>query len=468
MTVVIDVRYPFGYVHATPWGTHVNEGAVEWPLSPWRLLRALVATWRTCYPQLADDLVVPMLSALAAPPAVRVAPRTEASVRTYLPSEDHRRGMSGDTDLVVDAFVAVAPGAGLTYRWDIDFHVTERRALSELVEALAYLGRAESVCTASASFDDPGGDWQEPRPDTDGVGVRTMVAVVPLDLDDLCVSIRTMRSGGRLHPPGARWVRYEIRGPITGGAPPKRSSTAAYAEAARFVLRGKAPVSVRQAVLVADVMRCAAMSKYGKLYEGGTSEILAGKDEAGTKLLGHRHAHWLPLDLDGDRLLDTLLVWAPAGLSAHDVASLVEIRRLNFHGGDNVGSARSMAVGFEASGELNELDLGAVVGPATSWRSVTPFLPQRHRHPRREPFDAFMVDCVGRELAARNVTERFWLEADRATSWGAFRRYRRAEPLANARPGHGFTIHFEEPVVGPLCLGQLSHFGMGRFEPCQT
>ena len=29
--------------HATPWDAHVNEGRVEWPPSPWRLLRALVA-----------------------------------------------------------------------------------------------------------------------------------------------------------------------------------------------------------------------------------------------------------------------------------------------------------------------------------------------------------------------------------------------------------------------------------------
>lgn len=468
MTVVVDVRYPFGYVHATPWGSHVNQGAVEWPLSPWRLLRALVATWRTRCPDLPDELVVPMLSALIAPPAVKVAPRTEASVRTYFPSEDHRRGIAGGTDLVVDAFVAVTPGAGLAYRWDVDFEVAERTALAALVEALPYLGRAESVCRAASSFDDPGGEWQEPRSDIAGVGVRTLVPVAPLDLDELCVSIRAMRFGGRLHPPGARWVRYTVPGPIGGGSPPARRSAIEPIGAARFALRGRAPVSVRQTVVVADVMRFAAMSKYGRSHDHGASEILAGKDMDGAKLLGHRHAHWLPLDLDGDRLIDTILVWAPGGLSADDVASLVEIRRLNFHDGANVGSAISIAVAFEASGALTELDLGAVVDSARSWRSVTPFLPQRHRHPGRESFDAFLADCVRRELAARSLPRRFSLEPDRETSWGSFRRYRAGERLAKARPGHGFTIHFEEPVTGPLCLGQLSHFGMGRFERCPT
>jgi len=409
-----------------------------------------------------------MLSALAAPPAVKVARRTEASVRTYLPSEEHRRGIAGGTDLVVDAFVAVTPGAGLTYRWDIDFGVAEQEALAALVEALPYLGRAESVCTAAASFDDPGGDWQEPGSDVAGVGVRTLVPVAPLDLDELCVSIRAMRAGGRLHPPGARWVRYDVPGPVAGGTPPSKRLAIAPVQAARFALRGRAPVSLRQTVVVGDRMRSAAMSKYGRSHNHRASEILTGKDFDGAKLVGHRHAHWLPLDLDGDRLIDTVLVWAPGGLGPDDVAALVEIRHLSFDRRSNVGSASSMAVAFEGSGALNELDLGAVVDSARSWRSVTPFLPQRHRHPGRESFDAFMADCVDRELAARGLPRRFSLEPDRETSWGSFRRYRAGELLAKARPGHGFTIHFEEPVPGPLCLGQLSHFGMGRFERCPT
>ena len=42
----LSIRFPAGRFHATPWGRHVNEEAPEWPPSPWRLLRALVATWK--------------------------------------------------------------------------------------------------------------------------------------------------------------------------------------------------------------------------------------------------------------------------------------------------------------------------------------------------------------------------------------------------------------------------------------
>ena len=34
----LRVRFPAGRYHATPWGNHVNEGQIEWPPSPWRVL----------------------------------------------------------------------------------------------------------------------------------------------------------------------------------------------------------------------------------------------------------------------------------------------------------------------------------------------------------------------------------------------------------------------------------------------
>ena len=41
--ITLAFRFFGGRYHATPWGHHVNEGLVEWPPSPWRLLRALLS-----------------------------------------------------------------------------------------------------------------------------------------------------------------------------------------------------------------------------------------------------------------------------------------------------------------------------------------------------------------------------------------------------------------------------------------
>jgi CRISPR-associated protein Csb2 len=43
MPLSITIRFLTGRAHLHPWQTHHSEGRVEWPPSPWRLLRALVA-----------------------------------------------------------------------------------------------------------------------------------------------------------------------------------------------------------------------------------------------------------------------------------------------------------------------------------------------------------------------------------------------------------------------------------------
>ncbi len=79
----ISVSFPSGRFHATPWGRHVNEGAPEWPPSPWRFLRALVATWkRKLDDQLSQADVELLLRALIAPPQLLLPP---ATARTHAP-----------------------------------------------------------------------------------------------------------------------------------------------------------------------------------------------------------------------------------------------------------------------------------------------------------------------------------------------------------------------------------------------
>lgn len=470
MTVIVDVTFPFGYVHATPWGTHVNEGAVEWPPSPWRLLRGLAATWFTRHPELAPEAVVPVLAALATAPAVRAAPRTETSIRSYLPSEADRSGAL-DRDLVIDAFAAVEPGTGVSYRWATDIDLDQQRILDALVADLPYLGRAESVCASSARYEDDDGAWLDPLDDRSGIGTRVLTPSEPLDLDALCTSIRVMRKGGRLVPPGSRWIRYPVDAPVVDRSRPARRRPTATVHAVRFGISATAPLSIRHALAVGETMRRAAMSQFGSLNGGRTSTTFAGKDANGDPLRGrHGHAHWLPADLDGDRLIDTVIAWSPDGFGEAELRALAAIRRLHFkHDRDGTGSVQVVSVGLEAMGQPNALGLREMVGPARTWRSATPFVPQLHHHRDRESFEDYIAKCAARELVARGITASLVsIEPERSTSWGSFRRQRRGEGLRRARSAYGFTLEFAEPIPGPLCLGALSHFGLGRFEACPT
>src|SRR5437588_5734085 len=87
MPVTLKLTFPAGRYHATPWGRHVNEGVPEWPPSPWRLLRALVATWQRKCPDLSEAAVSQVLRQLLPPPLFYLPPARVAHTRHYMPWE---------------------------------------------------------------------------------------------------------------------------------------------------------------------------------------------------------------------------------------------------------------------------------------------------------------------------------------------------------------------------------------------
>src|SRR4051812_1414768 len=114
MSVTLKVSFPAGRYHATPWGRHVNEGVPEWPPSPWRLLRALVATWRRKCPDLSEVAVRRVLEQLVQPPRFRLPPARVAHTRHYMPWE--KKGPT-DRTLVFDTFVVVSRCELLSIGW---------------------------------------------------------------------------------------------------------------------------------------------------------------------------------------------------------------------------------------------------------------------------------------------------------------------------------------------------------------
>src|SRR5690606_31726285 len=129
---VMYVGFTFhgGRYHATVWGSHVNEGTVEWPPSPWRLVRALIATG---YEKLGWSQVPPvgrrLIEKLAAElPSYWLHPEvTTGHTRHYMPEGgvaklDEKKGVwNRSTSLVIDAFVTLPyDEIGLVVGWDVE------------------------------------------------------------------------------------------------------------------------------------------------------------------------------------------------------------------------------------------------------------------------------------------------------------------------------------------------------------
>ena len=148
--ITVELKFPSGMFHATPWGRNVNEGVPEWPPSPYRLVRALYDAWKRKRPEWQDAQVEPLLEALASePPLFSLPPARASHTRSFLSENDRdvtRR------QLVFDAFVALSSESSIIIHWpEAELSDAQKRDLDELFSVMNYLGRSESWVTARLS-----------------------------------------------------------------------------------------------------------------------------------------------------------------------------------------------------------------------------------------------------------------------------------------------------------------------------
>lgn len=454
MTTVVAFELPWGHYHATPWNRSANEGAVEWPPSPWRLLRALYSAWKVHSPGIPEDAVVPVLQALSTPPCYVLPPFTETHTRHYMPGVKYAKGVETDTDKVLDTFVVTSPSSSsLWVEWPCDLNEVQRSVLAELVSGIRYLGRAESIVDASLVDGAGRGERFEPLVEaTNDPTVRVLAPELPLEIDKLIWTTTKVRKERRLVPPATQWLTYrkpEPTRPVRRSVAPKvRSATAV-----RFAIGGAVLPSRYDAVMVGDLLRRACMSR-----RGSPSAVLSGKDADGVILRGlHGHAHYLALA--SQRRIDTAVVWAPGGFSEDDLDSMETLRELwapEYL--DGVTRRRITLVGY---GDIRDI-APELCGLSRAWESTTPYSPVHHH--RGELIDQLSAD-VNRELSMRQLPAATSVELVEGP-WLRYRRYRPGkESIRGSRPAYGLRLHFDEAVTGPLALGQLSHFGLGIFRP---
>ena len=151
--LAIEMRFPAGKYHATPWNRQVNEGAVEWPPSPWRILRALISTWyHKLQAEIDEDTIRRIIEKLSACPLYFLPKASLGHSRHYMPL--YREA----TTMVIDTFAAIDSESRLLIKWpQVALSNGEESVLSMLLDRIGYLGRAESWIEArlvDSSLDD--------------------------------------------------------------------------------------------------------------------------------------------------------------------------------------------------------------------------------------------------------------------------------------------------------------------------
>jgi len=535
------VRFPGGRYHATPWGHHVNEGLIEWPPCPWRLLRALIATGYTKLgwgdaepgvPAVGRRLVESLAGTL---PKYQLPSASGAHSRHYMPVGKLSKGREGTT-LVFDTWANVGDGE-MVIHWDCELGDDARDLFEQMVRNLSYLGRSESWVEAESLEDAeaaavefnayphldghrPGPGWEQisllaaeastsydnwrqqavDRAQQQAVAAAEQAAATkgkkptkaairkarekatspyPSDLLD-CLQTDTAWWKGHQwsQPPGSRRVIYWRRADALQVTPPVRSVRPKAKPVTAMLLAITTPSGnksalphVSRTLPQAELLHQALVSHAGKGEKVNCPE-LTGKDEHGQPLRnGHRHAHILPLDLDGDHHLDHFLIHAPMGLGDRAQQAIRGLRRTWTKGG--VGDLQLALAGQGSCDDLRGLadQLGqgirAVLGPpsgAVRWRSITPFVPPRFE--KRQGRKNDLTSQVAAELASRGMPT---AEVQLPLSSDANRKLRhfvRRRHRGNAPPqdgGYALELKFPVAVHGPITLGYGCHFGLGLY-----
>lgn len=478
MATTLAIRFPLGRYHATPWDRSVNEGATEWPPSPWRLLRALVSTWYTRWPELPAPELDALLDSLGDPPSFRTPSVRPGHSRHYLPDLDHKKGEQGGTDLTLDPFLSVPRSDELLVRWDVGLPADLREVLAKLSELMPYLGRADSICEARLLDGNPEPDETWWRPGATGTHrVRLLCPARPVSRPALEISTVAVRKSRRTLPVGSLQVSYGAQ-----SRPAPQQATGAPApsvEALRFAVTGPAPLQATHGIMLADEMH----------REVGLRLAAAGVDDerrqfllgTGGALSHHRHVHWVPV-AEHDRRgawVQALVVWVPCLLRSDEVAAIIgrSLKLSGKRGGRDHGDGYEfrglpeVRLLVQAAGPIEQV-APELCTPARRWQSLTPYLPVRHR--KKESFGDYLAADISTELRYRDQFKDLPLlgvapvaaDGGLPDRWAReFRRYRLSERMDKARPGLGLRLEFADKVSGPMLLGQLSHFGYGIFTP---
>ena len=520
----LKIRFPGGRYHATPTGHHVNEGIVEWPPSPWRILRALLACGFTTQlwpelPPIARRLFEALSSVL---PEYRLPEAALGHSRHYMPTAVLDKGRE-KTTLVLDTFADVGDGA-LWVRWPIVLGTDEAALLSILASHLGYLGRSESWVLGETVSDEEalparGRAFPHVESERPGRGYEQVSLIAPEQPDvfaswrkrelDAARAALLEAEPGRKAPskaqlkkrelevegsypvdlldgvqwdtvrwkdanwsqaPGSRRILYWRESGALQVAPPPaaRPQRMSGAEALLFALttpsgsRSALP-AIARTVPQADLLHRALVSKAGR-----DCPELSGRDDDGAPLRGHRHAHILPLDLDRDGHLDHMLLFAPGNLGARALAAARTVKRTYMKGG--VGELQVAIAGEGALDDLRRLDgtlgesIGELLGPSTEWVSATPFVPPRYVKQRG---GNTVEGQVSAELAMRGLEN----ASVAVVPWApginhlrhVIRHRRKGAPQPPLDVGFIVRLSFDAPVRGPICIGYGSHFGLGRF-----
>lgn len=502
MRLVLRQLFPLGRFHATPWRVNpFDDPYGEWPPSPWRLSRAVVARWYQWRRETAGTWpkseIESLIRALCGSDYRFYLPeqaRQSVILRQYQPVEfgwnpaakKAAGTKSYGTSLTQDNAWCVPPDEDLFWFIEGDGWTPELvQVLDQCLQRIVYFGRAEAL-TSICRTDEAPISANVTLSESKAAASLTPVLVPCPDATRTDVERVTQDSrAARNIPQGARllYARRPPRPPVR--EVPRRAPTRPDVHLVQFALGWAVAPEKRATVPLATRFRAAVLRNLIRMKTKGATVRwsdapadvrdaiagMTGKDSRGEPLRGPRtHAEFL-LWWDGD-VPTRLFVWRGARPFDQDEQ-------------ESILRAAAQELSWAAAGpdaeawKIKLVPLDAAVAPppgfdrtsATTWRTLTPYVPPRHHLRGGKPRPRESIENqIRRELGLRGVlgAKQVAIEEFRRPTWVAVhvpRRETAARPFLGDRRGYWLRLHFEQPVLGPLRLGHSSSFGLGLFAP---
>ena len=219
MATTIRITLLSGRYGATPWGRSEHEGQVEYPPSPWRLLRAVLngAFGLSGTPGQLPDGVETLIALLAQePPSYRLPYGEFGQIRGFRPVYGNEPvppldtfggGYSqakGKRRSFIDSFLELGQGATLHVSWPVDLDAEQERLLGACLAGLSYLGRAEYPAIWQVVPSMPVANCMP-----DPAGTLSVLTCGGAEvLEGLQMNAQQGRQEGRQSLPGQRWLSY--------------------------------------------------------------------------------------------------------------------------------------------------------------------------------------------------------------------------------------------------------------------
>ena len=506
MRVVLRQIFPLGRFHANPWRAFPFEDPHgEWPPSPWRLLRAILArsyqlererevqcqAWR-------DSLVEAFCTSSFSwrlPPFSWRGP----GLRQYQPAtfgfdppdwkkkhvnakKTYRPTLVRDNFWVVGGSNAV-PDAGIVW-WIVEGDAWSKDQLDLLdacLERMTYFGRAEAI-TEIQRADKLPNDTDincvlEQMPSSGSIPV-----LVPTE-DATPVQVQAVTDDPSIVnstvPPGARWLHAKRPAKPPAKLPRSKPRIRKPTCLVQFAIGTRVSPPPNSIVVMTQRFRGRVIREF---IEGSwqranaprreAARLLSGKEADGTPLQDHRHQHarfGILFDKETGKA-GRLLVWRDQPFADEEQRAILN------------AAEQELPLSFAKAGTRDPwtvrlVPLDSQVPPPAGfgdqahsrWETVTPYVPPRHVYDRKgrikpgeSPEEQLCLELARQGYDTTDVMIRV---DDESGEWTRVHRPRRHrdDPTNTERRGYRAMLTFDTPVRGPISLGHSSHFGLGLF-----